>query len=366
MERSKLIDLKRSILQIQKPYPSDDLIGTYQEFISVRDFLSCYQFNINVFESLVELTNSKWNAKSRISRLSLMQKIKQYYYVGVEANINHKKHRRERKLSESCSRNLFDLFKKSFEEAEYVSKNQIDDIRKIANYLIIDISLSPEEEMWLCENAPKSNYILNRLLRYPKKSPIISSWIRENYDSPLIIQRRAEVVSWLIDEEAGFEVQKETLLMDFTLMNKLDQEAIKTYQNEIEANILIERELSYYLQKVQYFVNVTGEMQTGRSDLTQPELKLCQRPYPIPVENSQSCFVNIPDFEKMEVEYKAKLSSHLVKTMLWAIAYSRVENVQKTELFKKYYSDKTYPTILKIAKQTENTEILKWILSQNN
>ncbi|KAA6322621.1 hypothetical protein EZS27_027858 [termite gut metagenome] len=38
------------------------------------------------------------------------------------------------------------------------------------------MSLTEDGEDWLCKNVDKSASVLNRILRYPAKSKIISQW----------------------------------------------------------------------------------------------------------------------------------------------------------------------------------------------
>src|SRR5690606_9307213 len=130
------------------------------------------------------------------------------------------------------SQQLFELFRKSFEEANVLRENQIEEIRSSCNYLLKGIILGEREEKWLCENVEKSEMILNRVLRYPAASETISRWAEENYNNNTYRQRRAELVSWRIDENPAFEVSKQTLLEDFEYFNQLDLASIEQYDDE--------------------------------------------------------------------------------------------------------------------------------------
>lgn len=74
MNKQRKIELQRAIIELEKPYPKDDLILSYPDFIKVWDYLIHYQFNPVVFENLVNLANDFWNSEKRISRLSMLQK----------------------------------------------------------------------------------------------------------------------------------------------------------------------------------------------------------------------------------------------------------------------------------------------------
>jgi hypothetical protein len=75
-------------------------------------------------------------------------------------------------------------------------------------------------------------------------------------------------------------------------------------------------------------------------------------------------FQNIPDFEKMSQEFYSQIELFKMKTMIWGIAYSRLDNNSKTSLFKKYYCAETYHSLFKASKKIKNVEILKWLLEQ--
>src|SRR5690554_4292073 len=167
MNTQNKIKINRAIIEIKNPYPEDDMILCYSDFLKVRDYLRYYQFNPIVFDNLVRLTNDIWKTKQRINRLSLLRKIKQYKnlvlynYLGSHFNMPVFEFSMEtRKL-------LFELFKKTFEDSSFISEKQLEEARMIANSLLINVILSPIEEEWLWVNAPTSELILNRVLRYP-------------------------------------------------------------------------------------------------------------------------------------------------------------------------------------------------------
>ncbi|HRN73853.1 MAG TPA: hypothetical protein PLM81_12040, partial [Ginsengibacter sp.] len=83
MDYSRQKQLQKAIIKLEDTYPDDDLILSYSDFLKVRDYLPYYQFNPAVMYKLVQLTNNTWSSATRISRLSLLQKIKQYYYTTV-------------------------------------------------------------------------------------------------------------------------------------------------------------------------------------------------------------------------------------------------------------------------------------------
>jgi hypothetical protein len=147
-------------------------------------------------------------------------------------------------------------------------------------------------------------------------------------------------------------------------MNQLDRQAIQSYKDDTYANQIMERELGDILPRIKYNDVETGEIREGRVDLDSPELKLIRRPYAYPIDMNTDLFQYIPDFNKMSQEFYDQIELFKMKTMIWGIAYSRLDNDSKTSLLKKYYCTETYASLFKASKKTNNVEILKWLLKQ--
>ncbi len=364
MNKQRKIELQRTIIELEKSYPKDDLIISYSNFLKVRDYLRYYQFNPIVFDNLITLANEKWNTEKRISRISLLQKIKQYLYQDTGKDYYSKNTKPNFQLKIETRKLLFNLFKKTFEEKKYISYIQLAEARKICNNVLINLELTPIEEEWLCSNIIESELILNRVLRYPIKSVIISNWAKSNFHNDILRSRRAELLSWIIDQEPNFEINQQTLLDDFEYLNQSDLQAIKNYDNEIAANKIIEEELGEYFPKKTQYNFFDRRYNEAKGDLSAPELKLSKRPYGVIIDISKAYPVNIPNFEKLSEDFINNLPTHKKVTMIWGIGYSRLDNSLKFSLLKKYYCNETYYSMYRVCKRTKNIELLKWILDR--
>ncbi|MCO5259521.1 MAG: hypothetical protein M9916_05200 [Crocinitomicaceae bacterium] len=365
MNKQRKIELQRAITELEKPYPKDDLILSYSDFLKVRDYLGYYQFNPIVFENILNLTNDNWNTEKRINRFSLLQKIKQYLHITLQDTTRGYYNRNTKpnfQLSVETRKLLFNLFRKTFEEKNYISYKQLDEARKICNNVLINLELTPIEEEWLCANTLVSELILNRVLRYPIKSEVISNWAKSNFKNNILRSRRAELLSWIIDQEPTFEIEQQTLIDDFEYLNQSDLQAIQDYDDEISANKILERELGEYLPKKTHYDFFDSTYHEEKVDLSVPELKLSKRPYGVTIDTSKEYPVSIPNFEKLREDFYINLPTHQKVTMIWAIAYSRLDNTLKYSLLKKYYSNETYYSMYRVCKRTKNIELLKWIL----
>ncbi|MDP9229518.1 MAG: hypothetical protein M3O67_02460 [Bacteroidota bacterium] len=257
---------------------------------------------------------------------------------------------------------LFNLFKKCFAINIPIGPKQIEDVRKLCNSLLINTPLQIEDEKWLCDNIDKSDMILNRILRYPVKSNIISKWAEENYTNNLFRVRRAELTSWMIDENQNFEIDKQTLIDDFEYCNNIDITAIKYYDDEIAANKIIERDLKDILPSKKMPTLHFDNFDTSSELITSaPELKLLRRFYGVPINSSLHYPVSIPDFDRLRDNFYFEIETTRRITMLWSIGYSRIDINEKAELLKRYYMDETYWTFFKICKKYRLSDLLKWL-----
>ena len=152
----RTLEINRSICEIENIYPADNLIVIYKDFLKHRDFLCYYQYNSEVFYSLVDLTFKLWNTEKRISRQSLVHQTKRYF----SKSENRSNIPKEIKLK------LFELFRQIivFENLKLNNKS-LEYLKNSINNLLIEIKLSNDQIRFLCDNVNKSNHVLNRILR---------------------------------------------------------------------------------------------------------------------------------------------------------------------------------------------------------
>lgn len=355
MPNLRKLELQRAVIELEKPYPKDDLIVSYADFLKVRNYLGNYQFNPIVLENLVRIANELWRTEKRINRISLLEKIKLYYFITQQEEILGMYIRSTKpaySITLETRTQLFSLFRKTFEESDFISPNQLNEARKICNNILINIGLTPNEEEWLCSNVSTSEMILNRTLRYPLFSKTISSWAIENFNNDLYRSRRSELISWKIDVEPKFEIDSQTLIDDFEYLNQCDINALKVFED----NSLIQKYADLGLGQL------LPKQETTYGDIQIPALKLSQRPYIYPIDYSKNYPVKVPDFDAMRRSFYNELSIHLKNTMIWAIGYSRLDNKQKCSLLKKYYCEDTYYAMYKVGVRINNTQLLKWMV----
>lgn len=365
MNKQRMLEIKRAIVKLENPYPNDDLILSYADYLKVRDFLRFYQFNPTVFQNLLIIAHDVWNSEKRVDKLLLFQKISQYYQRSQTAKFNYyqiKGASNHSELSIETRKLLFELFIKSFEETQFIKSNQLDEIRSICNFITKNSSFTITEEKWLCDNYHLNNIILNQLLKYCSKSKTISQWAKNNFENNTLRDKRAELISWIIDVNPSFEVSQKVLIDDFEYLNESDLKAIQNYDDEIDAIKIIEQDLSLYLTTKFEFNAFEDDLYVEKVDLSQPELKLSKRPYMTIKDKSKAYPISIPDFELLKKEFYARIATHQKITMIWAIAFSRLDNDTKVLLIQKYYNQETHHSVLKVCERLENIKLLKLIL----
>jgi hypothetical protein len=99
----------------------------------------------------------------------------------------------ELKLGEKAINKLFYLHK-----AYIFHKNQ--QVSACANMLVKSQNLDDESINWIISNWENSEHLLNRLLRYPVKHPLVTQWATEMYQQHKLRDRKAELIALLIDE----------------------------------------------------------------------------------------------------------------------------------------------------------------------
>jgi hypothetical protein len=360
--KQRLLSIQREIVQLEKPYPKDDLIKSYKDFLLIRDFLPFYQFNIKVLDSLVDLACTSWHAEERVSRTSLLTTIKRYLKTSnVEIGSAFSRNK-PTPLTIEVRLKLFKLFQCCFETPGRLSKKQSTEAKGIANSILMNLCLDPAAEKWLCKNVDQSEHILNRVLRYPIKSKVITQWAQQAATANTYRLRRAELTGWIIDVQPDFTLDKQTLIDDFEHLNAVDKKAIKKYETAIATNLLIENALDHISSEYKF---PKPPIQREEGDLefitTYPDLKLSKRFYNVPRDNANIISSEIPDFDTMRNTFYKNIDTTFKITMLWSIYYSRLDMPLKSELLKKYYCEETYLSFFKICRRLESLELWAWL-----
>ncbi len=356
----------RSIITIENTYPPDNLISSYRDFIKHRDILTYYSLNIKVLNSLVELTYKVWFEKKRIARMSLIKLIRRYGKIYLE------------KMKEPTFKNPIDalplkskseLFKIfiSLSENSILSKRSTIEAQFLFNKIFFKVSLGEYEESYLCANHHRHELLLNRLLRYPVKSKIISQWARDNYENDTLRIRRAEMTGWLIDEDINFKVPYQTLIDDFEYLNNVDLKSINEFITEESAKKFVKEVSQGIFNVFQERYNYPDFDNDKEFDENKEnELKLSRRFYymdgNIPI--AEDTF--IPDFDKSRKKFHAEIEEIRTTLMITAISYTRLQSEVKTELLKKYYSRATKHRIYHICIKLQLVDCLKWMLKEES
>jgi hypothetical protein len=368
MKKAQLLTLKRSIYALNSPYPPDDIIITYFDFLKMRDFIHYFQFNLTVFDNLLKLTIDLWKTEKRISRISLMDIVKKYSYTNIQSEPKKFHNDKLIELPEKTCYLIFELFKMTYECPEKLSALQVEEVQKISSILIKDLPLSAECELWLCENAEKGERVLNRLLRYPIKSKIISKWARANFENDHFRNRRAEMLGWILDEDSSFELEKDVLIRDFDYINAVDLAALKDYENELVGNDILQRELGNILpqRSLDSFSFLETPNKNGFNPiLNYPTLNFKRRFYNFYNSKKLEKANNRDELiEQMTLDFYSNLRTTLAITKIWGIGYSRLSNDLKTELLKTQYNENTHRSLVKVANMNKNIKILEWILEE--
>jgi hypothetical protein len=351
-------ELQKAIVKIEKPWPPDDKIGSYQDYLRIRDLIIYHQFNPAVFEQILDLALSNWASTTKVSRHSLVMTIRRYVSEQeVDVNI----------LMPSIKKKLFDLFTLTLTHSDRVPKGQRAEVEKWAAQLILGVLFESPQLHQLCDLALYHPKALNRVLRYPVKSEIISNWALENFDHPTLKLRRAEAVGWILDVNPTFEVDSKIIRADFDYMNELDREAVS---NVVMSDVVHQLFKTDWPMDFPIDNSIPVEPYEIEKKKLPPfafgkeKIELIKRFYPVKTVYDKAADNWVPDFEALEDYFQQNHESLRKVTMVWGIAYSRLGKKQKLQLLRKYYGPETHYSIMRVATKHKLLDLLKWISKQ--
>jgi hypothetical protein len=356
----------KAVIRIENPYPDDDLIRTYADFRRVRELLPYYQFNPTLFNNLLQLTLDSWRSTARISRLSLVSTLRDYLVMTSMSRLDPKDAwktaRMRTELPAEVRTNIFRLFRKSLEETDVLRISQVAHVQVACNRLAMDQVFSDVDVEWLCAHSIKYNQALNRLLRYPVASPLISSWAKANYSASQCRIRRTEWLGWILDVDQTYEIDKQTLLVDFKHNNAYDQQLVHSYWEDFH----LTSKLNMALHDVFYSGKLPIKPLEGDPDIhpnKKAYLLLTPRLHPVPNIQSDELNAYIPDFAAINREFLPRIDHYQKLTMIHGIYRSRLDTETKNSMYKKYYNEETCYTLFVISKRTKNSDLLKWMIA---
>ena len=294
---SQKLEINRAIAELENSFPANNIIYSYRDFLKHRDYLHLYQYNEAVFISLIDLTFTLWNSNERISRASLVAVTKRYF----------KKAETKAEIPLQTATRIFNLFKEIvYFENLNLSKESVELTKKAINSIMIGVKLKDQEIQWLCDHSYKSEFILNRLLRYPLKSTAISNWARKNFEKDFARSRRSEMTSWVIDEKPDFKIDRETIEYDFEYQIAEDKILVEAYKNEMDAYRFLEKEVRPLIttRNDSFFDEDGYEYKTKIQE--KPVLDKPRRNYSGFIKMNSGYGMDIPDFEHIEKDFYEK------------------------------------------------------------
>lgn len=357
----------KEITKLENPYPPDNLINEYRDFLQHRDCIPYLQFNPNVFSSIVNLAFSLWLSEKKISRVSLLTSIKRYKET---LNIRDKnttyysdfKQTNFLNLDSKIAIGLFDLVKLVLENLDVISNQQQDEIMKLCNSLLIGIAINNSAVEWYLANYIKIPFLKNRIFYYPIKSNTFSEWASLQMDSFDFVEYRANLIGLILNKNQNYEIDLKLIANDFEHLNKIDSDRINKYLFHIDANEIIEKEFG--LKKGIRIDQSNGELvKNVISQEYYPELKLSNRKYKslMSLYDDPTNSYSLIDFEMSRENFYNNIEITRDITMLWGIYYSKLDIDIQFSTAKKYCTIHTIKTAFKVFSRTKNIKGLKYL-----
>lgn len=162
-------------------FPEDfplELIEDYRSLLQYRDYLKYSKPNKQLLNILLRVVLEKIESRQRFQKVVMLKLI-----------LNHLK------CGEVDEEVLFKIFR-IYQELILEEPDEV--CWKLSN-LLKDRELLPHQINWLLDNYESSQYILNRLLRYPVKNKLISHWAETAINNEDLFARRAELIGCILN-----------------------------------------------------------------------------------------------------------------------------------------------------------------------
>lgn len=190
----------------------DNFINCYSDFVNWRELLPYMRYNQRVMHTLAEMTTELWNSPKKVNRFQLLRCMSRYSKVGTAIDYYAPVQKPLQDLLPETEELVFSLCMKIMTAIRLpVSVAQTQDVRSLANKLLMRVRLDDNRVGELKEALPKEPKLVNRLLRYNKAQSKISVWARGQINNPEWAYRRGEIIAWVIDEDPDFELTDEIL-----------------------------------------------------------------------------------------------------------------------------------------------------------
>ena len=251
--------------------------------------------------------------------------------------------------------------------------NNLEPAMQCGSILLRDARLNNEQIAWMLKNAFSSPYILNRVLRYPFMNAEISQWVRNNFSNDQFCDRRAECVSWLLNQDKKYQVPASILKADFEFLLEQDKTEFRNY---IQVNLNSSRFVRFGQTNENPWWLSSPEVQSlidqfqleaipEQYEDEYEEFALIASNYRFSRKRNYQIYYKIgPDFNETREKFLCNIKYHQTKTMLWAIYYSNLTQREKQTNLKQMYSVEFAYTFIHICRKMKAIQLLEWGMSQ--
>ena len=217
-------------------------------------------------------------------------------------------------------------------------------------------------------NDEHTEYFTSQMIDDPKiyisiihqkhRNNLISDWVYHNFNSHNNIVYRALSTSWILDKDPTYCLSHDIMYSDFDYCNKYDEKEILQFMQNFQLQRAINNELNsiFNPNEVPYLELDTNEMPLSYKSFFSE--KIIKRFYPVPKNHHALHEVDVPDYPKLVQSFNQHIDQYLNSTMLWAVAYSRLERNLKIQLLKQYYTEDNINSYITIATRYHLPEIL--------
>lgn len=178
-------------LRVQPQKFDKRFFKSYDTILQYYNFLRYSPFDEKFIVNFLTIIQPYIDNRKRFQRKKMIKLLK----------LHVKKRPINKKLNQRTTSLLFKFYQSQI-------LNSTDEISNDLSVIIKNLELDSENIKWLIQNSGTSNYILNRLLRYPVKSDLISDWAKACLECNEFANRKSELLGFVLDKYPDYNCSK--------------------------------------------------------------------------------------------------------------------------------------------------------------
>jgi hypothetical protein len=394
--------LYETYVEMAKPKP-DFRLPDYKSYLKNRKLLNHYSFCPLVLEDLLDLCLKYLNNDEKANRTLLVEQTVRHLFELIRDRGAGTKWEYALRGQPNAS-SIEKLFKLGDEVIRGKNSHIKPELKKAVSWKILKalslLSWDIKGLKWLDSWKVYDEEVVKTILEASQNLETTRDWILHHEKHPCVVPFRIHHVARMLDIDPDYVVLPAFLVNDCKILNKMDEDYIRSIMDsekeferldnepkqEGEYLFVSGKELDafddVFYNEFDSFVDNPSPRKSHASKLvpmkTIPELEQerkrdyeyryykedymfrtrYRRGYSMPLKYYEEEKVFKPDFDAALKEVSERVDYYQAKTMMWGIALSNMPDKKKMTLLRKWTTDETLRSLIRIAKTLNKPE---WI-----